>query len=167
MPTLPHKSLIRSLRRRLTKGESIQSNDSFASQDSGQDHLLRNMNADQPHQPHQPPTSSLTAAERAERLRQYSFFLLEVHLRFATNLTPMDSCGTSDPYVKFFIGDKVMYRSKTVKKSLDPKWDENFTLPIEDIFTPLVIRGFDYDFGFSDDFLGEAAVSLTQLDFNR
>jgi hypothetical protein len=36
--------------------------------------------------------------------------------------------GTSDPYVKFKIGGKMLYKTKTVYKNLNPQWNETFNL---------------------------------------
>ena len=77
------------------------------------------------------------------------------------------SVGTSDPYIKFKIGNRIVYKSKIVTKSLDPKWDEHFVIPIEDVFQPVQLRAYDYDFGFQDDFLGAAIIDLTQLDISK
>lgn len=55
--------------------------------------------------------------------------------------------GTSDPYVKFKIGSRLLYKSKTIYRDLNPIWDEVFTLPVEDPFTPVHIKVFDYDWG--------------------
>ena len=48
--------------------------------------------------------------------------------------------GTSDPYVKFKIGGRLLYKSKTIYRELNPVWDESFTLPIEDPFMPVHIK---------------------------
>jgi len=46
----------------------------------------------------------------------------------------------SDPYVKFFLKGRLVYKSKTVFKDLNPFWDESFVAVIEDISTPLEIK---------------------------
>ena len=74
--------------------------------------------------------------------------------------------GTSDPYIKFKCGNKVLHKSKTILKCLDPVWDEHFVLAVDDIFTPLTLKVYDHDFGFQDDYLGMAIIQLTQLQFN-
>ncbi|XP_054159573.1 multiple C2 and transmembrane domain-containing protein-like [Oppia nitens] len=102
--------------------------------------------------------------QRVNLLRQHPFYHLEVHLVCATNLLAKDACGTSDPYVKFKIGNKIVYKSRIVAKCLDPKWDEYFVLPIDDVFQPIIIKAYDYDFGFQDDYLGAASIDLTKLD---
>lgn len=73
-------------------------------------------------------------------LRQHSFFQLKVHLVSGHNLTAMDKSGTSDPYVKFKQGGRLLYKSKTVHKELNPVFDETFSVPIEDPFQPINIK---------------------------
>lgn len=75
--------------------------------------------------------------------------------------------GTSDPYVKFKISGKQLYKSRTVNRTLEPYWDEFFTIPVEDVFEPLHVRVFDYDFALQDDYMGSAQIDLTQLELNR
>lgn len=53
---------------------------------------------------------------------------------------PPLSPGFSDPYVKFKIAGRLMYKSKTVYRDLNPVWDETFTLPIEDPFEPVLCK---------------------------
>lgn len=55
--------------------------------------------------------------------------------------------GLSDPYVKFKCGGRLVYKSRTVYRDLNPVWDESFTVPIEDPFVPISIKVFDYDWG--------------------
>ncbi|XP_077514652.1 multiple C2 and transmembrane domain-containing protein-like isoform X3 [Amblyomma americanum] len=94
-------------------------------------------------------------------------YKLEVHLRCGKNLVAKDACGTSDPYVKFKQGGRQVYRSRTVSRSLDPYWDECFTVAVRDLWDPLVVRVYDYDFGLQDDFMGAAAVELHTLEIDR
>ncbi|XP_071033844.1 multiple C2 and transmembrane domain-containing protein 1 isoform X2 [Parasteatoda tepidariorum] len=100
-------------------------------------------------------------------LRQHAFYLLEVHLRFGKDLQARDANGTSDPYVKFKISGKQLYKSRTVNRTLEPYWDEFFTIPVEDVFEPLHLRVYDYDFAFQDDYMGAAQIDLTNLEISR
>lgn len=104
--------------------------------------------------------------QRISKLRSYAFFQLEIHLNSGKDLLAKDNCGTSDPYVKFRIGSKQVYKSRTVPKTLNPTWDEYFIIPIEDVFEPIVLRAFDHDFGFQDDYLGTTKIDLTKLNLN-
>lgn len=45
--------------------------------------------------------------------------------------------GASDPYVKIKCAGRLLHKSRTVHRELNPVWDESVTLPIEDPFQPL------------------------------
>ena len=89
-----------------------------------------------------------------------AYFFYEVRLNFFFDLCT----GTSDPYVKFKIGNKLCYRSRTVYRNLNPRWNERFSVPIEDIrSTVLRIKVFDYDRGLHDDRMGCSVIRLCEL----
>lgn len=48
--------------------------------------------------------------------------------------------GTSDPYVKFKLGGKEVFRSKTVHKNLNPVWEEKASILIDNLREPLYIK---------------------------
>lgn len=76
--------------------------------------------------------------------------------------------GTSDPYVKFKLNGRLLHKSKTVHKDLNPIWDETFVVAIEDPFQSILIKVFDYDWGFQqDDFMGSALLDLTTLELSK
>ncbi|XP_043219482.1 multiple C2 and transmembrane domain-containing protein-like isoform X4 [Amphibalanus amphitrite] len=100
-------------------------------------------------------------------LRQHEFFVVDVYLKHGRNLPAMDNSGTSDPYVKFKLGGKVVCKSKIVYKTLNPLWDEWFQIPIDDPYVPLQIKVYDHDWGMNDDFMGEAELDLSTLEPNR
>uniref|UniRef100_A0A096M1P5 Multiple C2 and transmembrane domain containing 1 n=1 Tax=Poecilia formosa TaxID=48698 RepID=A0A096M1P5_POEFO len=79
----------------------------------------------------------------------------------------LSSPGTSDPYVKFKIGGKEVFRSKTIHKNLNPVWDERVILLVETLREPLYVKVFDYDFGLQDDFMGSAYLHLESLEHQR
>lgn len=54
--------------------------------------------------------------------------MLELKLLRGLDLVPKDSNGLSDPYVVVKYGSQVMFRSKVIKKSLNPEWNETATL---------------------------------------
>ncbi|XP_076336283.1 multiple C2 and transmembrane domain-containing protein-like isoform X2 [Tachypleus tridentatus] len=110
---------------------------------------------------------STLVKQRHALLRQHTFYQLDVHLQSGKDLVVKDTCGTSDPYVKFKLAGRQLYKSRTVSKTLDPYWDEFFCLPVEDVFQPLQIRVYDYDFGLQDDYMGSAQVDLTRLELNK
>uniref|UniRef100_A0A7N8XG32 Multiple C2 domains, transmembrane 1a n=1 Tax=Mastacembelus armatus TaxID=205130 RepID=A0A7N8XG32_9TELE len=74
---------------------------------------------------------------------------------------------TSDPYVKFKIAGKEVFRSKTIHKNLNPVWDDRISLHVETLRDPLYVKVFDYDFGLQDDFMGSAYLYLESLEHQR
>nr|CAD7452289.1 unnamed protein product [Timema tahoe] len=75
--------------------------------------------------------------------------------------------GTSDPYVKFKVGGRLLYKSRTIYRDLNPVWEETFTIPVEDPFMPVHIKVFDYDWGLQDDFMGSAYLDLTKFELTK
>ncbi|XP_034870764.1 multiple C2 and transmembrane domain-containing protein 1 isoform X3 [Mirounga leonina] len=94
-------------------------------------------------------------------------YQLDITLRRGQSLAARDRGGTSDPYVKFKIGGKEVFRSKIIHKNLNPVWEEKACILVEHLKEPLYIKVFDYDFGLQDDFMGSAFLDLTQLELNR
>nr|XP_020145766.1 multiple C2 and transmembrane domain-containing protein 1 [Microcebus murinus] len=94
-------------------------------------------------------------------------YQLDITLRRGQSLAARDRGGTSDPYVKFKIGGKEVFRSKTIHKTLNPVWEEKACILVDHLREPLYIKVFDYDFGLQDDFMGSAFLDLTQLELNR
>ena len=100
-------------------------------------------------------------------LRQHSYFQLRIQLVAGRNLVAMDKNGTSDPYVKFKMNGRLIHKSRTISASLNPTWEETFSLPVEDPFVPITIKVFDYDWGLQDDFMGSTELQLTTLELNQ
>ncbi|XP_055087906.1 multiple C2 and transmembrane domain-containing protein 1 isoform X1 [Periophthalmus magnuspinnatus] len=94
-------------------------------------------------------------------------YKLEIELKRGHNLAIRDRGGTSDPYVKFKLGGKEVFKSKTIHKNLNPVWDEKTTLVLDTLSEPLYIKVFDYDFGLQDDFMGSAYLHLESLEQQR
>ncbi|XP_058132281.1 multiple C2 and transmembrane domain-containing protein 1 isoform X2 [Dasypus novemcinctus] len=94
-------------------------------------------------------------------------YQLDITLRKGQSLAARDRGGTSDPYVKFKIGGKEVFRSKIIHKNLNPVWEEKVSILVDHLREPLYIKVFDYDFGLQDDFMGSAFLDLTQLKLKR
>ncbi|KAF7250654.1 Multiple C2 and transmembrane domain-containing protein 1, partial [Varanus komodoensis] len=94
-------------------------------------------------------------------------YQLDITLKRGHNLAARDRRGTSDPYVKFKIGGKEIFRSKTIHKTLNPVWEERSSIIIENLREQLYVKVFDYDFGLQDDFMGSAFLDLSSLEQNR
>ncbi|XP_077087757.1 multiple C2 and transmembrane domain-containing protein 1 isoform X9 [Siphateles boraxobius] len=94
-------------------------------------------------------------------------YQLDIVLKKGNNLAIRDRGGTSDPYVKFKIAGKEVFRSKTIHKNLNPVWEEKVSLLVESLRDPLYVKVFDYDFGLQDDFMGSAYLYLESLEHQR
>ncbi|XP_062921977.1 multiple C2 and transmembrane domain-containing protein 2 isoform X1 [Mobula hypostoma] len=92
-------------------------------------------------------------------------YLLTIHLKEGRNLVIRDRCGTSDPYVKFKLAGKTLYKSKIVYKNLNPRWDETFVVPVKNLNQKLYVKVYDRDLA-TDDFMGSAYLSLNDLEIN-
>ncbi|KAG7252253.1 hypothetical protein CRUP_038315 [Coryphaenoides rupestris] len=57
-----------------------------------------------------------------------------------TPTSTLYSSGTSDPYVKFKVGGKEVFKSKTIYKNLNPVWDERVSLLVENLREPLYVK---------------------------
>ncbi|XP_031704827.1 multiple C2 and transmembrane domain-containing protein 1 isoform X9 [Anarrhichthys ocellatus] len=96
-----------------------------------------------------------------------AMYQLDIILKKGNNLAIRDRTGTSDPYVKFKIAGKEVFRSKTIHKNLNPLWDERVSLLVDNLKDPLYVKVFDYDFGLQDDFMGSAYLDLESLEHQR
>ncbi|XP_036383281.1 multiple C2 and transmembrane domain-containing protein 1 isoform X5 [Megalops cyprinoides] len=94
-------------------------------------------------------------------------YQLDIVLKKGHNLAIRDRGGTSDPYVKFKIAGKEVFRSRTIHKNLNPVWDEKVSLLVDSLREPLYVKVFDYDFGLQDDFMGSAYLYLESLEHQR
>ncbi|KAJ0791652.1 putative prolycopenC2 and GRAM domain-containing protein [Helianthus annuus] len=80
----------------------------------------------------------------------------------ARNMPPMDPNGSADPYVKLKLGHQ-RFKTKVVKKCLNPSWCEEFSFKVEDLKEQLVVSVFDEDKFFSDDFVGSVKINISSV----
>ncbi|PIM98491.1 putative protein, contains GRAM domain [Handroanthus impetiginosus] len=80
----------------------------------------------------------------------------------ARNIPALDPNGFSDPYVKLQLG-RQKFRSKVVKKCLNPSWCEEFTFKVDDFKEELLICVLDEDKYFNDDFVGQIKVPVSHV----
>ena len=72
----------------------------------------------------------------------------------------MDRSGTSDPYIKILQGGKLLHKSRSIKRTLDPVWDEEIDLYLDLPLLPLCLKVYDKDAIISDDFMGEVGLHI-------
>jgi Ca2+-dependent lipid-binding protein len=90
---------------------------------------------------------------------------LRVDVLDAADLPAADRNGYSDPYCKFHLNGKEVYKTKTQKKTLHPAWNEFFEVPVRSrTAANFEVNVYDWDFGDKADFLGKAAIDLTVLE---
>ncbi|KAG2679764.1 hypothetical protein I3760_11G065600 [Carya illinoinensis] len=81
----------------------------------------------------------------------------------ASDMKPSDLNGLADPYIKGQLGP-YRFRTKTQKKTLAPKWHEEFNIPIITWESPNIlsigVRDKDH---FVDDTLGDCSVNIGDL----
>ncbi|XP_075885865.1 multiple C2 and transmembrane domain-containing protein 1 isoform X3 [Nelusetta ayraudi] len=109
--------------------------------------------------------SSTVPPERS--VHSSGMYKLEIELKRGHNLAVRDRGGSSDPYVKFKLAGKEVFRSKTIHRNLNPVWDERTTVVLDSLSEPLYVKVFDYDFGLQDDFMGSAYLYLESLEQQR
>lgn len=88
---------------------------------------------------------------------------MSISLIEGRDLQPMDTNGFSDPYVKFRLGHQ-KYKSKTIPKTLNPQWREQFDFHLyEELGGYIDITVWDKDAGKRDDFMGRCTIDLAGL----
>ena len=90
---------------------------------------------------------------------------LRIDVFDAADLPSADRNGFSDPYCKFVLNGKDVYKTKVQKKTLHPSWNEAFECPVASrTAADFKVRVMDWDFGDKADFLGEAIINLEMLE---
>uniref|UniRef100_A0A0D9WFY6 Arf-GAP domain-containing protein n=1 Tax=Leersia perrieri TaxID=77586 RepID=A0A0D9WFY6_9ORYZ len=87
--------------------------------------------------------------------------LIKVDIRRGTNLAVRDVMS-SDPYVMLNLGHQSM-KTKVIKNTLNPVWNERLMLSIPHPVPPLKLQVFDKDTFTSDDRMGDVEVDIQPL----
>ncbi|CAG8489756.1 8039_t:CDS:10 [Acaulospora morrowiae] len=89
---------------------------------------------------------------------------LNVKVKNAENLPAVDRGGTSDPYIQFLLNDEKIHRTKTVKKDLNPVFDEDFTVIVHSrIGDKFVLEVYDWNQVGSSKKLAHGRLDLSEL----
>ena len=90
---------------------------------------------------------------------------LRVDVLDAVDLPSADRNGKSDPYCKFELNGQEIHKTKVVKKTLSPTWNEYFEVNVPSrTAAQFKLTVWDYDFADKPDFLGAADINLESLD---
>jgi len=84
---------------------------------------------------------------------------LRIKIVSGRNLVSRDISGKSDPYLRVSQDNVPLHTTATVKRSLNPDWNEQFSAVVDNL-NPLFIQVYDYDVSSGDDYLGEAVLPL-------
>ncbi|XP_056393907.1 multiple C2 and transmembrane domain-containing protein 1 isoform X7 [Hyla sarda] len=105
-----------------------------------------------------------TQSLRITDLHRKSHFwrgVVSITLIEGQDLKAMDANGLSDPYVKFRLGHQ-KYKSKTLPKTLNPQWREQFNMQLFEEHGGIIdITVWDKDAGKRDDFIGRCQIDLS------
>ena len=90
---------------------------------------------------------------------------LRVDVLDADDLPAADRNGFSDPYCKFYLNGKDVFKTGVQKKTLHPAWNEFFEVPVNSrTAAKFHVKVMDWDFGDKADLLGEADINLDLLE---
>lgn len=90
--------------------------------------------------------------------------LLKIDILDAQHLLAMDPNGKSDPYVEGYLNNNRVFKTKIVKKTLNPTFNETFSIPIKSKQRQqLCLKLFDWDLTGNDDKLGSVKIDLHKI----
>jgi Ca2+-dependent lipid-binding protein len=74
--------------------------------------------------------ASLDDADWADELRSTDMGVLKVSLADGHGIRGVDRGGKSDPFCVFSLNGQKVFKSQTKKKTLNPVWNEEFTVGV-------------------------------------
>ncbi|KAF9452575.1 transmembrane protein [Macrolepiota fuliginosa MF-IS2] len=91
--------------------------------------------------------------------------VLRVDLLDGQGIRGVDRSGKSDPYATFQLNGQKVFKSQTLKKTLTPEWNENFTCPVPSrVAADLTIDVWDWNQVEQDTVLGSARIEIADLE---
>ncbi|KAF7827629.1 protein C2-DOMAIN ABA-RELATED 9-like [Senna tora] len=88
--------------------------------------------------------------------------ILKIRIKKGIDLAIRDTCHTSDPYVVLRMYEQKL-RTKVVKDDCNPEWNEELTLYLKRIDSPIELNVFDKDTYTEDDPMGKAEIDIKPL----
>ncbi|GJR36709.1 C2-domain ABA-related 4-like protein, partial [Tanacetum coccineum] len=85
--------------------------------------------------------------------------LLKVKIKRGLSLAVRDITD-SDPYLVIKMGDQQKQKTRVVNKDVNPVWDEELTLSVQDANLPIKLTVYDHDMLSKDDPMGDAEFDL-------
>lgn len=94
--------------------------------------------------------------------------ILNLNVIKANNLIAGDRNGKSDPYIVGFLNNRKVFKTETIKKTLNPEFNENFKISIKSRSNQkLNLKVYDWDMTGDNDFLGEFTIDLNKIPINQ
>lgn len=91
--------------------------------------------------------------------------LLRVDLINARDVHAADRSGKSDPFATFVLNDQRVFKSQTKKKTLNPEWNEEFTVSVPSrVDAEFTVEIFDWNQVEQAKSLGIATIKLDELE---
>eukprot|EP01117_Protostelium_nocturnum_P007206 TRINITY_DN2579_c0_g3_i1.p1 TRINITY_DN2579_c0_g3~~TRINITY_DN2579_c0_g3_i1.p1 ORF type:complete len:1547 (-),score=508.88 TRINITY_DN2579_c0_g3_i1:59-4699(-) len=89
-------------------------------------------------------------------------YALEIKVAEGRNLAAKDKSGTSDPYCSLKL-EKLKVKTKVISKTLNPKWNEIFTMPVlHSDKSSLIVTCWDKDL-VGKDFMGTITIPVSKI----
>jgi len=109
-----------------------------------------------------PEVAETLESDAAAKAAEEFVGLLIIRLLRGTDLPNMDLVGRTDAYATFLLGDRKC-RSKAVRNSLNPVWNETLSLNVRSLKESLILKLYDEDRFGADTFIGQALLPLEDL----
>eukprot|EP01066_Platyproteum_vivax_P011582 Platyproteum_vivax@DN5255_c0_g1_i1.p1 len=88
---------------------------------------------------------------------------LRVTIVNGCNLDPKDLDGKSDPFIKVYYKNVMVYKTKVQSATLNPVWNETFVVEFDDLTMPIRFDVWDDDMIGRSDYMGRVDVSFLHL----